>query len=106
MVVGLRMIRDFGQRSTLGGDGPYVGIAVFVVFLAGAIRHEGDALAIGRPLRVAVVPVLAVGNLLGVAALDVDHPEMTPLIVEPAGVVEIVGNVLVVAHVAVFGAGL
>ena len=60
---------------------------------------------IGRPLRIGIVPVVAGGDLLGVAGGGVHHPEMAALVVVPAGVVELVRDVRVVAHVALAGGG-
>src|SRR5207245_6732107 len=62
-----------------------------------------------RPVRIAVVPISAFGELPGAAALYLDDPKMRAPVVKPTRVVEFVGNVFVVAHVAaiaVFRAGV
>ena len=81
-------------------DDPHVGVAILVVFLTGAIRDEGDALAVGRPLRIAVVPIVAVRNRSRFAGLHIDDPKMGAPIVEPSRIVEFVGNMFVVSNVA------
>ena len=99
-VVAGRVIGDLRQRAAVRVDHPDVGVVALVERLAGAIRHERDLPAVRRPLRIAVVPVVAGGELRRAADRDVDHPEMRALVVEPAAVVELVVGVLVVAHVA------
>src|SRR5882724_1237272 len=79
---------------------PHIAVAILFVFLAGAVRNKNDAGAVGRPLRIAVVPIVAFGDLFGVAALDIDDPKVRAAIVEPTRVVEFVGTVLVMTHVA------
>ncbi len=94
------VVGDFGQRATGGGDNPDVAIVAVVVFVAGAVGNERDAGAVGRPLRIEIVPIVAAGELLIFAGGGVDEPEVAAPVVEPAGVVELVGDVLVVADVA------
>src|SRR5437016_13380310 len=55
---------------------PYIAVAILFIFLAGAVRNKSDQLAVGRPLRIAVVPIIAFGDLFGVAAFDIDDPKM------------------------------
>ena len=95
-----RMVGDFGECAASGGDDPDVGIAAVVKSFSGAVGDKGDARAIGRPLWVGIVPILTVGDSLSVAAGHVDDPEMASLVVEPAGVVELVIDMRVMADVA------
>src|SRR5215831_2442152 len=99
------MIGNPGElATTVGVHYPHIGVAVLVILLTRAIRNKGDALAVGRPLRIAVVPVVALRDLFRFARLDINNPKMCAAIVEPAGVVEFVRGVFVMADVtAVFG---
>ena len=94
------MIGNFDERAAAGRNHPDVFVVAVIVFPAGAVGDEGDACGIGRPLRVAIVPVVAGGELLVDAGAGIGDPEVRPFIVEPAGVVEFVRDVSVVANVA------
>ena len=98
--VGLCVIRDFGQGASLGRDRPDIGVARIFIRLAGTVAYEGEGGAIGRPLRVSVVPFLAIGELLRSACFGIYDEEVRALIVEPAGIVKLVANIGVVADVA------
>src|SRR5260370_5704410 len=64
-----------GQRVNIGsGQAP----AIF-----GAAGGKGDTRAVWRPCRFAIVPV-AVGQLLGLAAMRVDQEEMATAFVDVA----------------------
>ena len=99
-VVGLGVIRDLRQRPARCVDHPHVGVAALVERLACAVGHERNLLPVGRPLRIAVVPIVARRDLRRLARRCVDDPEVRARVVEPAGVVEFVIEVLVVADVA------
>ena len=101
LIVGFVVIGNLSQSSAaICVDYPHVAVAVLVIFLAGAIRDEGDALAVGRPLGIAVVPVVAMRNRSRFAGLHIDDPKMGAPIVEPSRIVEFVGNMFVVSNVA------
>ena len=53
------VIGDLRQRAAVGVDHPDVGVVAHVELLAGAVGHERDRAAVGRPLRIGVVPVVA-----------------------------------------------
>src|SRR5271166_5036831 len=93
------MVGDLGERAAGGRDYPDVAVVVFIVLVTGAVGDEGDARGVGRPLRIEVVPIVAAGELLVLAGCGVDDPDVAALVVVPAGVVELVGEVLVVADV-------
>ena len=57
------MIGDLGQRAAVRGDDPHVGVVIAVELMTGAIGDEGDARRIGRPVRIEIVPVVAVSDL-------------------------------------------
>src|SRR5437868_8969639 len=100
LIVGLVVIGNLCQLPTaVRIDHPHIAVAIPFVFLAGAVRHESDARAVRRPLRIAVVPIIVFGNLLCVATLDIDDPKVCAAIVEPTSVIEFVGTVLVMTHV-------
>jgi len=94
------VIGDFGERAAGCGNDPDVGVLAIVEGFSSAIGDEGDARAVGRPLRVAVVPVLAIGDLFGIAAGKGDDPQMAALVVVPTGVIELVLDMRVVVDVA------
>ena len=94
------VVRNLRQRSAGGIDHPDVRVVAVVEGLAGAVGDEGDLPAVGRPLWIGVVPVVARRQLRRAARLDVDHPQVRALVIEPAGVVELVVRVQVVAHIA------
>jgi hypothetical protein len=94
------VIRDACESArAVGVDSPYVRVAALVEGFARAVGDEGDLSAVGRPLRVCVVPIVAGSDLPRRAALNVNDEDVAALVVEPARVVELVGRVLVVAHV-------
>src|SRR5437870_5285108 len=101
LIIGFVVIGNFCELATFGADYPYISVAVLVVFFSGTIRNKRDPSSIRRPLRIAIVPVVALGNLFRVSGLNIDNPKMRAAIVEPTGVVEFVRSVLVVADVAV-----
>src|SRR5215471_8463713 len=99
-VVSFVMVGNLDQRSARRRDYPHIGVAAFVKGFASPVGYERYSAAIRRPLRVRVVPVLTRGYLLFSACIDVDDPQVAAAIVEPAGVVEFVRQVRVVANVA------
>src|SRR5207237_6034336 len=105
LIVGFVMIRNLRQRpAAIGIDGPDIGVAILVIFLAGAVRNEGDALSIRRPLRIAVIPIVAFGDLFGVAGLYINDRQMCAPIIEPTSVIEFVRAIPVMTHVATIAA--
>ena len=62
-VVAAGVIGNLRQRAAVGVDHPHVGVVSHVERLAGAVGHERDLAAVGRPLRIGVVPVVAGGEL-------------------------------------------
>ncbi len=100
-VVGTFGRGDLRQRAAaVGADRPDIGIAAAVVLVSSSIRDERDARAVRRPLRIGVVPVVAVRDLMRAAGGEVHDPDVRSLVVVPAGVVELVRQVRVVANVA------
>src|SRR5260221_571733 len=99
------MVGDPRQRSALGGNHPDILVVAVLVLLASAVRYERDARPIGRPLRIGIVPFLARSDLAFFAGGCIDHPNVAALVIEPSGVVELVGNMLVVPNVALAAAG-
>src|SRR5437867_688975 len=100
LVVGFVMIGNLRERTAaVSVNDPNVGVAILVVFFARAVRDERDALAVRRPLRIAVVPIIAFRNLPGIASLHVDNPKMRAPIIKPTSVVEFVRGVSVMTHV-------
>jgi len=95
------VIRNFGQRAPSGGNYPDVGVVAVVVGFPSAIRNESDACAVGRPLRIDIVPILPIGDLPGLTARHIDNPEVPPFVVKPSSVIEFVLDVRIVAHIAV-----
>src|SRR5438445_7477388 len=98
--VGFRGLRDFDERSSGRIDDPNVLVAAFVDFLSGAIGHKSYLLAIRRPLRIAIIPIVARSDLLRRARYNVDDPNVRPPIVEPPCVIEFVISMFVMPHVA------
>src|SRR5262249_30095990 len=103
--VGTFVIGNFDGRSAGGGQDPDVTVVAEIELAAGAVGDESDAGGVGRPGRVELVPAIAVGDLAGGAGLFVDDDDVGAAAVEPAGVIELVVGVGVVADVAVFGGG-
>ena len=94
------MIGDFGQCSTRRRNHPDVRVLAVVVGLSSPIGNKGDARAVRRPLRIGVVPILAIGDLLGLTTLNIHNPQMPALVVKPSGVIELVLDMRVVPHIA------
>ena len=83
--------RHARQRAAIGGNDPHVGVAAVVVELvAAAIGDERDLRPIRRPLRIVVVPRVAVRDLLCRAAAHLDGPQVRASVVEPSVVIELV----------------
>ena len=97
------MVGYFGKRSTRCRDHPDVGVVAAVEFLAGAIGYKRNARGIGRPLGIGVVPIVAGSYLAIFSGSCVDYPQMAAFVVEPAGVIELVIDVPVVADIAFAG---
>src|SRR6266850_466665 len=66
-----------------------------------ALGHaeECDLRPVRRPLWIGVIPVLAGSNLPGDARCDIRDPDMRSLVIEPAGVIELVAPMFIVADV-------
>jgi hypothetical protein len=94
------VVGDFDEFATGGGDNPNVFVVTVFEFFAGAVGDEGEAGAVGGPLGISVVPVFAGGDLPGDSIGSADNPEMASFVIEPAGVIELVGDVLLVADIA------
>ena len=94
------VIGNLRQSAAFGRNYPDVFIVALVVLLAGAVGYEGDARRIGRPLRIGIVPVFAGCDLLGGARRGIRHPQVAAFVVVPARVVELIGDVRIVPHVA------
>src|SRR5471030_256154 len=94
------MIRNLGERPALGRNHQDIFVTPIVVLFAGAVGDKRNPRGIGRPLRIGIVPIVARRDLPARAGHGIDHPEMAALVVEPAGVVELVGDVRIMAHVA------
>src|SRR6266436_6754928 len=70
---------------------------------------EGNALSVRGPLRIAVIPIIAVSDLLRATSLHIDDPKVSAPIIEPTSIIEFVRTIPVVPHVAAiaaFGAGI
>src|SRR5438128_5424557 len=91
-------LREFAGAVSV--NDPNVGVAVLFVLFAGAIGNKSDSLAVGRPLRIAVVPIIAFGNLFAFAALHIDNPQARAPVIKPTSVVELIRRVLVMTNVA------
>src|SRR2546423_14254839 len=103
LIVGFVVIGNLCKfPATVRISNPYIAIAILFIFLAGAVRNEGDAFSIRRPLRIAVIPVVPIvrfGNLFDVSRFHLDDPKMRAPVVEPTRVIEFVRGVLVMTHV-------
>src|SRR5580692_10629239 len=84
------MIRDFGQHSARSWNHPDVGVVAIVKQLSCTIRHKGYTRAVRRPLRISIVPVLAVRDLLRLPVRNTHDPQMLALVVIPSGVIEFI----------------
>ena len=95
--------RVIGNLQQLAGrsNHPHIRVAVVFILFARAVRDESDLHPIRRPLRIIVVPVIARGDHAGLAGLYTRDPDVTAAIIEPAGVVELVGKGFVMPHIAV-----
>ena len=100
LIVGFLVIGNLCQLpGSVRIDHPHICVAILFVFLTGAVRDESDAGAVRRPLGIVVVPIIAFGDLLWVATLDIDDPKVCAAIVEPTRVVEFIRSIFVMTHV-------
>jgi len=74
------MIGDLAERSARSRNHPHIRIVALIQQFSRAIGYERDACAVRRPPGIGVVPVLAIGDLLGFLARNIHHPDMLALI--------------------------
>src|SRR5438034_9421862 len=94
------MIGNLNELATFRTNHPNISVSILVVLFSSAIRNECEACSIGRPLRIAVIPIVAFGDLFAFARPRVNDPKMRAAIIEPTRVVELVRGVLIVTDIA------
>src|SRR5437667_7112837 len=100
LIVGFVMIGDLCELATFSTNHPNISVSILFVLFPGPIRDESEAGSVRRPLRIAVVPIVAFGDLFRAARLYLDDPKVCPPVIKPTGVIELVRTVFVVTHVA------
>src|SRR6266699_1838701 len=98
--VGFLGLRDLYERSSGRIDDPNVLVTPLVEFLPRAIGNKSNLLAVRRPLRVRIVPIVARRELLRGAGRNVNDPQMQSLVVEPSRVVELIVGMFVMPNIA------
>jgi DsbC/DsbD-like thiol-disulfide interchange protein len=58
------VIGNFPGRAAFGRSDPNVAVVVEIELVPGSIRDKRDPGRIGRPVRIEIVPILAIGDLL------------------------------------------
>ncbi len=91
LIVRLIMIGNLRELfAVVGVDNPDICVAILFILFAGAIRNESDAPAVGRPLGIAIVPVVAMRDRSRFAGFHVNDPKVCAPVIKPTGVVEFV----------------
>src|SRR6266852_3846397 len=100
LIVGFVVVRNLCELATFRTNHPNISISILFVLFPGPIRDKSEARSVRRPLRIAVVPIVAFGDLFRAARLQLDDPKVRPPVIKPPRVIELVRTVLVVTHVA------